>query len=327
MNWRSTLALAVLSCAFVAVLLPSLSKATTPSASSVRNGPLTVIASAPQNPALDGAIATIDASGAPQFLIRPKGCCELFGLAWSPNGSRLAYSLTCIGCGPQALRTYGLHLINIATGKDVRILPRYDGYDLDWSRDGSMLAFVISKDFPRPSGWIYVTKPDGTGRRRLATGTVGRDTSPSFSPRGTRLAFATLAPSCPHAALCSKQSVSVVDTDGAHRRLIATHATAPAWSPNGRRIAVRSLGGCRGIRLLTPAGRDVTPGSPSSSCRVIGVAGTPIWSPDGRQIAIQTTQGIYVMNANGTGLKVATTQTGAGEFGFTNPARPAWRPD
>jgi Tol biopolymer transport system component len=119
--------------------------------------------------------------------------------------------------------------------------------------------------------------------------------------------------------------VSIVNVDGSHRRLLTTHATAPAWSPNGRLIAIRDLH-CAGIKLITPAGKNVTPARPNSSCRVIGIAGTPIWSPDGKQIAIQTTKGIYVMNANGTHLRLASTQTGGGMFSYENPARPAWRP-
>jgi Tol biopolymer transport system component len=120
--------------------------------------------------------------------------------------------------------------------------------------------------------------------------------------------------------------VSIVDRDGSHRRLLSSQATAPAWSPNGRLIAVRALGSCSGIRLLTPTGRDVTPANSNSNCRVIGVAGTPIWSPNGRQIAIQTTWGLYVMNANGTGLRLDSRQTGGGLFSGINPAPPVWRP-
>lgn len=326
MNWRSACGLAALSCVFLA-LLPSLSRANS-SGSAVNNGRLTIIANT-DNSATDGAIATIGPNGVPHLLYRPKGCCELFGLAWSPKGRRLAYSLTCVGCGLQALRTIGIHVVNLATGKDVRILPRYDGFDLDWSRRGSRLAFVLSGSWANAFGSIYVAKPDGTGKRMAETGTSGRDTSPSFSPAAGRIAFATLDTNCNQSdgsCIGSAQTVSIADTDGSHRRLLAAHATAPAWSPNGRLIAVRALGGCSGIRLLTPAGADATPGSPGSACHVIGIGGTPIWSPNGRKIAIQTTKGIYVMNANGSGLKLATTQTGAGVFWNVNPVRPTWRP-
>jgi len=329
-NLRPTRGLAVLTLVLVAMLLPSLSGATTSSGSSVRNGRLTISPFSYDNqyPIPNGGIDTVGPHGGTHLLYLPKGCCIVFGLAWSPKGTLLAYSLTCISCPPPADSALGLHVVNLATRKDIRILPGYDGFDLDWSRQGSRIAFVMLGGLGA-SGSIYVTKPNGTHTRRVLTGTQGRDTSPSFSPRGTRLVFATLDPSCPKSGsqpVCSDQIVSIVHANGSHRRFLIAHATTPAWSPSGRLIAIRTLGRCSGIKLLTPTGKDVTPRRGRSACRVIGVAGTPIWSPNGRRIAIQTTRGIYVMKANGTGLALLTRQTGAGELFAIAPVRPAWRP-
>ena len=105
-------------------------------------------------------------------------------------------------------------------------------------------------------------------------------------------------------------SVYIIRPDGSDKRLLEEHAIAPAWSPRGSPIAVRI--GC-GIKLITPAGRDVTPPSPFT-CNAIGVRGTPSWSPDGKKIAIGGTgakllrwrsalpRGTFVMNADGTEL-------------------------
>jgi Tol biopolymer transport system component len=78
---------------------------------------------------------------------------------------------------------------------------------------------------------------------------------------------------------------------------------------------------------VTPAGKDVTPPVPLH-CRAIGIAGVPVssvpvWSPDGRKIAITTRKGIYVMDADGSDLKLLTSETGKGIFGI---GRPTWRP-
>jgi Tol biopolymer transport system component len=49
----------------------------------------------------------------------------------------------------------------------------------------------------------------------------------------------------------------------------------------------------------------------------------PAWSPDGRQIAVATNAALYVMNANGTGLRQLRRDRPVLLAGYL---RPAWRP-
>jgi Tol biopolymer transport system component len=126
-------------------------------------------------------------------------------------------------------------------------------------------------------------------------------------------------------------AVYVVNLDGSHARRIATGAL-PDWSPDGKTIAYFARGCAptpdnKGrIRLVTPTGRDVTP--PTAPCNGIGPAGHPVpaWSPDGRKIAVGTDSALYLMHADGTGLR----QLQRGRLINHSPAwgyiRPAWRP-
>ena len=120
-----------------------------------------------------------------------------------------------------------------------------------------------------------------------------------------------------------------MNADGSgQRKLVANTArnavagSAPAWSPDGRKIAfVSDRDGipfreeAREISVVNADGsgqRNLTRNPASDS--------DPAWSPDGRRIAFVRNFEIYVMNADGS------AQTNLSR----NPARdlaPAWSPD
>jgi Tol biopolymer transport system component len=297
-----------------------------PAAAALRTvGRLTVIGSPPtgrQQPSAqaDGWYA-ISAVAPSAYLVRCPGhskwCGEVESLDWSANGRWLALSVTSFG---GANPYNGIHVVDLTTGVDRQIrscvpVEECDWFDIDWSPDGSRLAYVSN-------GRIYIVNRDGSGRRQLRTATIGPDSSPSWSPDGRRIAFAT-RPKAHDLA-----SVFVIRSDGGHRVLLTRGASEPAWSPDGTSIAIASR--CRGIKLITPAGRDVTPGV--GACRKIGVSGIPVWSPDGRRIAIvghrgspvAARAGIYVMDASGEHLLLVTGETNA--RGVTGRADASWQP-
>ena len=115
-----------------------------------------------------------------------------------------------------------------------------------------------------------------------------------------------------------------MNADGSKQQRLAQNArlAAPAWSPDGRKLAFVSdrdgasfWGEAREISVVNAdgSGRRNLTGNPASDS-------DPAWSPDGRKIAFVSNFEIYVMNADGSRQQNLTR----------DPARdlaPAWSPD
>jgi Tol biopolymer transport system component len=86
------------------------------------------------------------------------------------------------------------------------------------------IAFTSSDD-------IYLVNADGSGQARL-TDSAASDLGPSFSPNGSRIAFAS--------DRAGPYEIYVMNADGSGETRL-THNSAsdaePAFSPDGRRIA------------------------------------------------------------------------------------------
>lgn len=319
-----------------------------------RPGQVTVIlGTGPMGPF--SKIAAVDAAGRLRVVWQcpePVFCGDLTSVAWAPNGRRLALTLDEIG-GTSGY--VGLHIIDLQTGHDLHIpslpiphishpQPRRVGMalaaqakrrlgctspiELAWSPSSARLAYVCTSPytFQAQRTSIRFIRADGTGQTPFATRTRSAYW-PSWSPDGKLIAFSTEpAPRAsgrtgteqPNVILHS--SVWVVALDGSTRRRIGIDGAAPTWSPDGKTIAYESS--CGGVRLVALDGTDETPGPPVA-CPHIGVRGLPTWSPDGTQIAIAASDGIYVVHADGTGLRRLTSATSRGVLGG---GRPAWAP-
>ena len=115
--------------------------------------------------------------------------------AWSPDGKTIAFSR--LESTSRPLREATLYLAD-ADGSHLRSLGLH-GLSAAWSPDGTRLAFVSFDDANAPpcpaascppSGELYVVRADGSGLRRL-TSSKADDEHPSWSPDGSRIAFAS----------------------------------------------------------------------------------------------------------------------------------------
>ncbi len=201
--------------------------------------------------------------------------------------------------------------------------PSHGLTSMVWSRDGSRLLLVEQTNSGVAHEDLYVMNADGSQTRLTSD---GGSTGGSFSPDGTKVAFAR----------ANEGVYVVVYATGGTPRLIARSYTAwwldsPAWSPDGLRIAytVYLEGGPEGLTFqiwtMSPDGTNPRQLLDLGPCGGGGCSGGLAWSPDGSKLAFHSmrdnlstrTRAIYVVNEDGSGLR-RINDDGAG---------PSWSPD
>ena len=151
--------------------------------------------------------------------------------------------------------------------------------------------------------------------RRL-TDDLGDDESPSWSPDGRSIAFASRRGD-------TNGDIYVMDADGDNERRLTNHTSqdmSPSWSPDGRSIAFSSVrDGNPEIYVMNASGNNVR-----RLTNHEGIDREPSWSPDGRSIAFSSVRDgnpeIYVMNASGDNMRNLTNHP-------SDDADPTWSPD
>jgi hypothetical protein len=96
-------------------------------------------------------------------------------------------------------------------------------------------------------------------------------------------------------AYVTRGDLWVADADGTHQRELVAHADQPAWSPNGRRLAFTRDGVVYTVRVDGLDDRRLAPGA------------HPAWSPDGERIALDRDDEIVTLRWYGGGVKLAGT--------------------
>jgi Tol biopolymer transport system component len=237
----------------------------------------------------------LDGSGVTRLTASPS--IENFAVL-SPDGKRVAF----VSSRGKAVGS-SIFVMN-ADGSGVTQLTFAVGFDLQpvWSKDGKKIAFASSRDAADPleptdfAGLeIYVMSADGSAVTRL-TNRPGEDSSPSWSPDGKQLAFASDRDT-PGAGI----DVYRMNADGSQAtRLTFLASTLPitvSWSSGGKQIAFAT----DQIFVVNADGTQLTQLTSGAAANAF-----PSWLDGGRRIVFASGRDgdgeIYSMNADGTGV-------------------------
>jgi Tol biopolymer transport system component len=201
---------------------------------------------------------------------------------------------------------------------------------LDWSDDGTKL---LIRELENETERLVVLNADGTETTVLRKRIPRLEQGASLSPDGSQIVYASLGSGKERAG------IYVIKTDGGRPHLLRkagrrqwysgdgwarTLLVDPAFSPDGTKIAYIDgtydpLEGGNGLRVMDADGSNVRVllDSDGRLSDDIGADPRPVWSPDGSRLAFSTDNDIWVIGADGSGLRKL----------IPGGMNPSWSPD
>jgi dipeptidyl aminopeptidase/acylaminoacyl peptidase len=152
--------------------------------------------------------------------------------AWSPNGTRIAYS----GVQLNSVEVKSAILVAAADGGQQQALA--EGHDPLWSADGTQLLFLGGAE----GNEVRLMGADGANPRRIAIGEVA-----AWSPDGRLIAYGERG-----AGGAADARTHVVAAADPSVELVVVAGSFAGWSPDGREVLVTRSSGVANELLRAP---------------------------------------------------------------------------
>jgi TolB protein len=232
-----------------------------------------------------------------------------FAPAWSPDGTRIAYSL--FNRHADNIRNIDLYEFDFLSNT-IRLLSNKKGINSGaaYSPDGKALALTMSYS-GNPQLYSLDLK---NGSTRVLSKSFGFDVDPSWSPDASHIAFVSSRVGVP--------MIYSMNSDGSHVSRLTyagRYNATPSWSPQNKKIAFAGwIDHSFDIFTMNPDGSHI-----ERLTKNQGNNEDPFFSPDGNFIVFSSNRtgkkNIYVMNVDGTFVKRLT-------YGLGNCVSPKWSP-
>ena len=248
---------------------------------------------------------------------------------WTPDGKDIVFARNSFRDPNGYWESASIYSVRL-DGSRLRLVTKdNDEYEINYSPDvspdGSRIVYTATRH-PLKRTWGYArnfqietSDLDGSDRHRLTDSNYA-DTSPKWSPNGTRIAFVragytsgglepgiyTMAPDGSDVIELHEFRRSSADDEG-NDVLYQEHITRPAWSPDGAKLAIvlwetvykpRYESERPGNQTVDRAALYVASADGSGSTRIFAapnrqtaeIAGSVAWAPVGQYLAFPYSQ-------------------------------------